>query len=227
MDLTDNKEQRTKRSYLICLVPLILASTYWLTRPFADTLASQTISLSGLSTPQKLNIALAAKKLDGVVIEPHEKFSFNRIVGPRTIRQGFLKAPAYVGSETASSIGGGICLVSSCLYQTALKSGLNIIERVAHTRTISSVPPGLDATVWYGKDDLRFENGLTDPVQVFARCTPNAVTIAIYGRNHDTGPLQIHRYESRRSTDQLLVEVTKENGAGNILISRDLYRLSH
>lgn len=218
--------KRSQASYLVCLLPLLLASFFWFTRPFADALASKTVSLRDLSIPQKLNIELAVKKLDGVVIKPKELFSFNGTVGPRTMRQGYLKAPAYLGPDTPSSPGGGICLVSSCLYQAALESGLTIIERVAHTRTIKSVPPGLDATVWYGKSDLRFENMLDNPVQIHTRYSPNEITVELYGTRNPASSLKIHRFESRRSINELLVEVVKGDGVQDVLVSRDLYHVS-
>lgn len=146
------------KSYCVAVaLPAILLATYWAMRPFPDIIASKSISLELLTEPQRMNIELASRYLDNVIIKPGEHFSFNQTIGPRTQRRGYTSAPSYIGSQTEPTTGGGICLLSSCLYQLALESGMTIDKRTAHLRTIKTVPPGLDATVWYGQSDLVFE----------------------------------------------------------------------
>ena len=145
---------------LLFSVPLVLVVSGWFTQPFSRTLVAQNQSIQMLSTAQQSNLRIAARRLDGLVLRPGGEFSFNRVVGPRTWARGYRPAPSYLGGDSPATLGGGICLLSSALYQAALKAGLKIEQRVPHLRTIHSVPPGLDATVWYGGADLRFVNNL-------------------------------------------------------------------
>src|SRR5205085_2176072 len=109
-----------------------------------------------------------AQRLDGLILQPGTQFSFNQAIGPRTTKRGYRPAPSYLGVDSPSTLGGGLCLLSSGIYQLALETGLPIQQRVPHLRTIHSVPPGLDATVWYGGADLRFTNTLSQPIQFSA-----------------------------------------------------------
>ena len=193
----------------------------WLTQPFNHTLVSQTLSTQTLSEAQKNNLQIAARRLDGMVLRPGELFSFNRTVGPRTFARGYRPAPSYLGGESPATLGGGICLLSSALYLAALKSGLKIEQRVPHLRTIRSVPPGLDATVWYGGADLRFVNTLPEPVRLNAQLQNRQLILSFTGMR--AVPTQsIQRVITRRNNRELLVTVFQQ---GHI-ISRDLYRLS-
>lgn len=218
------------RFYLLCLLPIVLLLFYWTNRPFADVLSSHTISMAGLSKSQRLNIRLAARQLNGVVLRPKEQFSFNRVVGPRTSERGYLAAPSYLGGETLSSAGGGICLLSSCLYQAALQAGLTITERHAHLRTIHSVPPGLDATVWYGTDDLKFANNLLQPIQIHAQPDLRQIRMEILGTKSANymkqPPLELIRQETMHSKEEVLVEVISKKGNNETIISRDLYQIT-
>ena len=171
----------SKSSLLVWLCPVILLCVYLCNQPFSNVLSTKTVSLSPLTPQQKNNIALAATSLNGKVIVPGQDFSFNKIVGPRLGNNGYLNAKSYLGKETPDTIGGGICLVSSLLYQAALESGLQIIERHPHTRTLKTIPAGLDATVWYGQADLRFRNQTKTPIRIETSSTPEELTIKIMG----------------------------------------------
>src|SRR4030095_5328454 len=153
-------------------------------------------------------------------------FSFNTIIGPRTVGRGYLPAPSYLGKESPSTIGGGICLVSSLVYQLALEAGLEISERVAHLRTIKTVPPGLDATVWYDRADLRFRNNFQHPVVILGEATPGNLTVELAGKGCNRKTASIRRLITHRSPDRFIVEVFRRQGESEKLVSRDLYRLA-
>jgi len=104
------------------------------------------------------NIQKAAKRLSGVIIEPGEEFSFNDCVGARTQEKGYRTAPIIIQGEKQKGVGGGICQVSSTLYNAALKAGLEISERHEHTGDVDYVEEGRDATVCYDSLDLKFVN---------------------------------------------------------------------
>ena len=213
-------------SYLICLLPCFLFVVYWCNRPFASTLAERHIDIHMLTPQQKVNIRKACQKLNGVVIRPFRKFSFNECVGPRTAGRGYLEAPSYIGGESPSTPGGGICVVSSALYQTALQSGLKILERVPHLRTMQTVAPGLDATVWYGGADLKFANDKKTPIEINCNSDDDSFSLRLDGDKSREPPIKISTREVARTKDQIAVEVFRQDLSGSSLVSRDLYRLS-
>ncbi len=127
-----------------------------------------TTTLDDTQVGRRANVALAARVIDGVVVEPGAEFSFNRVVGERTTEAGYVDARVIVDGRNQPGLAGGICQVSSTLYNAALLAGMEITERHAHSRPVPYLPPGRDATVAYGSLDLRFTNPLDFPVTVRA-----------------------------------------------------------
>lgn len=243
-DKHDKKNWPQKLATLaLFATPIFLLAYYFNDHPYKAEVARRTVSLSHYSREQRLNFITAARALDGAVIEPGQTFSFNARVGPRTGSRGFVPAGSYLGGSRVSSEGGGICLISSCLYQAALLSGLQVKERAAHTTCVRSVPPGLDATVWYGKADLKLVNTYKQPVQI--RCdieTPEELAISFFGTDAmktEAKSRQLRRRELAFDGRNLLVEVYLDGDRNKIsenktsenkntqasLISRDSYRL--
>lgn len=112
------------------------------------------------------NIEQATKFINGKLLMPGEVFSFNEIVGERTSARGFEQAPIIVGNKVESGFGGGICQVSSTLYNAVLRTDINDFARAHHTLPSSYVPLGFDATVDYGNIDFKFKNILSFPIFV-------------------------------------------------------------
>ena len=112
---------------------------------------------------------------------PGDVFSFNGTVGERTTARGYKSAGAYVAGETVDQVGGGICQVSSTLYNTVLLSNLEIVERRSHQMTVSYVPMGRDATVNWGTTDFRFKNNTEYPVRIDGIINGRNVTLTIVG----------------------------------------------
>lgn len=127
------------------------------------------------------NIRLASGRISGVMVRPGEEFSFNEVVGPRTREFGFLEAPEIVEDEFRPGIGGGVCQVSSTLYNAALLADMRITVRQSHSRLTGYVPPGRDATVYYGRQDLRFRNTGKTPVLILSQVVGNRITVSIFG----------------------------------------------
>lgn len=126
------------------------------------------------------NIWLAAKAINNSVIFPGETFSFNKMVGKRTAGRGYLRAPVIVRGEFSEDIGGGICQVSSTLFNAVDNAGLKIVQRFSHTRSVPYIPPGRDATVsWYGPD-FEFKNEYNQPVLIRARTLGHYLIIKLY-----------------------------------------------
>ncbi|GEN30606.1 vancomycin resistance protein YoaR [Cerasibacillus quisquiliarum] len=126
------------------------------------------------------NIELATNAINNYVLFPDEEFSFNEIVGERTKERGYKKAPVIVKGELSEGIGGGICQVSSTLFNAVNLKGIEIIERYSHSREVPYVPPGQDAMVsWWGPDFV-FKNKYRHPILIRAQATNGKLRIQIY-----------------------------------------------
>jgi len=137
-------------------------------------------SFNSENKKRSTNIELAAKAINNYVVFPGEIFSFNKVVGKRTAEKGYLRAKVIVRGEFSEDIGGGICQVSSTLFNAVDNAGLKIIQRFSHSRAVSYIPPGRDATVsWYGPDFI-FKNKYNQPILIQARTLGNLLIIKVY-----------------------------------------------
>lgn len=127
------------------------------------------------------NLCLAASTLNGTMLKPGEIVSFNKIIGPRTLETGFNEALVIVGGKFLPGVGGGICQVSTTLYNACLLAGLNIVERHQHNMAVAYVPLGRDATVSYGAQDFRFQNNTDAPLYIRSVTNGGIITVNIYG----------------------------------------------
>ncbi|MEJ8547267.1 VanW family protein [Brevibacillus borstelensis] len=126
------------------------------------------------------NIGLATKAINNYVVLPGEIFSFNKVVGKRTKEKGYLEAPIIVKGELSEGIGGGICQVSSTLFNAVDQAGLHIVKRYSHSRHVPYVPPGRDATVsWYGPDFV-FQNKYAYPILIRAYSANGSMAVTIH-----------------------------------------------
>jgi len=143
---------------------------------------SYTTSFSTGKVTRCSNIRLASSIIDGVVLMPGDRFSFNDTVGRRTQKNGFKIAGVYKNGKHDVDVGGGICQVSTTLYNAALLSNLKIVERSNHSMPVPYVPLGRDATVDYGSHDLVLENNLDMPIAISSQYAPGKLTFAILGK---------------------------------------------
>ena len=127
------------------------------------------------------NLKLAAEKIDGTIVLPGEEFSYNKIVGQRTIAAGYKEAAVYSGGKVVDGIGGGICQISSTLYNAVIYANLEVTERSNHRFLTSYVEAGRDATVSWGTIDFCFENTRNYPIKVVTNVKYGVVTAEIYG----------------------------------------------
>ena len=127
------------------------------------------------------NMTVAGEAIDGVIIKSGEEFSFNDIVGRRTVEKGYMPAPIIIktdeGSEYEVGIGGGICQLSSTIYCAALDSKMQITERHAHSKEVNYVPTGRDATIVFGMLDLKFINNREFPIMIKVQVTGDTVNV--------------------------------------------------
>ncbi|GLX67956.1 VanW family protein [Paenibacillus glycanilyticus] len=126
------------------------------------------------------NISLAAKAISNTVVFPGETFSFNKTVGQRTVEKGYLSAGVIVRGELSEGVGGGICQVSSTLYNAIDSAGLKIVQRYSHSRHVPYVMPGRDATVSWDGPDFMFQNQYNQPVLIRAYAGSGRVFVSVY-----------------------------------------------
>lgn len=135
-------------------------------KQFSKTLASYTTSFDASNTNRSTNVRLATKAINGKIVKPGKTFSFNGTVGERTAAKGYKPAIIFVGGKQETGLGGGVCQVSSTLFNAVLMSNLEIADRHCHSAPISYVPLGRDATVAYGSKDFKFTNNLKTPIKI-------------------------------------------------------------
>jgi len=158
-------------------------------------ISSYTTSVEDQDFNVKTNIALAAGKLNGRVIQPGEIFSFNSVVGDGSAANGFLTGRVLYQDTIAYESGGGICQVSSTLFNALLLAGCTITERHRHSRPVRYVPPGLDATIRYGKKDLRMKNTTPHPLYIFAVINDKSLTLMIKSESNLQNSYEIYTEE--------------------------------
>lgn len=131
---------------------------------------------------RKNNILIASKSLDNILIAPNEEFSFNKTVGERTEKRGYKNAKIIINGEFVDGIGGGVCQVSTTLYNAVLLAGLKIIEYHPHSLAVSYVAPSFDAMVNSGSADLRFINNTHNPVILSCVANGEFLSVKVYGQ---------------------------------------------
>ena len=131
------------------------------------------------------NIKLACSRIDNRIVLPGEEFSMNEALGPRTLDNGYKEAPIILKSELIPGTGGGVCQVSSTLYNSVLLAGLEITERVHHSIPLSYISPGRDATIAENLIDFRFINSSDYPICLQADVKGNKVSISILGKKKE------------------------------------------
>lgn len=144
--------------------------------------ASFSTSYSTSSHERKHNIALATKSLDNTFVDSFGEFSFNKCVGERTEKRGYKKAKIIAQGEFVDGIGGGVCQVSTTLYNAVILAGLNVIECHPHSLPVSYVEPSFDAMVNSGYADLKFINNTHNPIIIKAFANDERLIIEIWGQ---------------------------------------------
>ena len=172
---------------------------------------------------RKHNVALAVSKIDGTVLAPEEEFSFNDVVGPRREERGFKTAYIIQDGQFVEGVGGGVCQVSTTLYNAVLLADLTVTRVQAHSLPVGYVAPSFDAMVSSGSD-FRFVNTLSAPVTIKMSADGKYVKCDVYGvagrkisRRSET--IEILECETiYRDDDTLLFgqEVVEDSGANGL-----------
>ncbi len=144
------------------------------------------------------NIRLAAQFLNNTIVKPGEVFSFNKQVGPRMEKFGYKEAPVITNNKLQPGIGGGVCQVSTTLYQTVLYAGMSAKERTPHSIPPTYVPLGQDAAVADGQIDFTFQNTGRYPVLIVATVSGNKLTVRLFGKKEHNRLVQLSSENIRR-----------------------------
>ena len=200
------------------------------TEAFPDMLSTYSTRYSTSDRDRTTNLQLAASKINGTVIMPGETFSYNQVVGERTIAAGYKEAPIYVSGEVVDGLGGGICQITSTLYNAVLYANLEIVERSNHQFVPSYVKASRDATVVYGSIDFKFKNNRDYPIKLVCSVSGGIAKFDIYGlRTDNEYEVEISSYvtgSTANSTYSEAYRILKQNGqvVSTELLSKDVYK---
>lgn len=153
---------------------------------YPDLLSTFTTKYGTSDANRNTNIALAAKSINSVVLMPGETFSYNDLIGECSTKTGYKVATIYLNGELSTGIGGGICQVSTTLYNAVIRANLEIVERRNHSLGVTYVPSGQDAMVSIGTQDFKFKNNRDYPIKVVAYVGTGSITCQVYGLKQDT-----------------------------------------
>jgi len=144
-----------------------------------ESLSQFTTKFNKNSKARTHNMKLCSMAIDNYVLNPGEVFSFNEVVGYAGPQQGYQKAVIFVDGKEEKAYGGGICQVSSTLYNAAMEAKLEIVERHPHSKPVGYVPEGKDAATSYNGVDLKFKNTHSFPVTINSYISDNSYTVEI------------------------------------------------
>ncbi|CDM67353.1 VanW family protein [Clostridium bornimense] len=179
------------------------------------------------------NIKLATAAINGKVVMPGEEFSYNEVVGDTTADRGYQKAGTYVGNKVVEGYGGGICQVSSTLYNAIMGANIRSTERLNHNMPVSYVGIGCDATIAYGYIDYKFKNTLKHPIYISSYTSGSILTFDIYCNESDYDPSTTYKLRGeqtgQRNGDKYTVNSYLDTYKDGVLvdseyISTDTYR---
>jgi vancomycin resistance protein YoaR len=217
---------------------------------FDSVLGEYTTNFATWEVNRSSNLTAAAKALDRKAIQPGATLSFNETVGPREVGTGYKEAYVIINGEYVPGTGGGVCQVSSTLYNAVLLSNLGVVERMPHAVAVNYVPAGQDATVNYPNIDFKFKNSTPGIIYLRTEIKPGALTIRIYGKKNgqtirlerqvekeikykterrwDSGLPKGKVIQDQKGTNGIVVNVWKilQDGKGNVtrqFLGRDSY----
>jgi vancomycin resistance protein YoaR len=186
-------------------------------------LQSFSTSIEKQNEDVRKNISLAAEKLNGAVIEPNGIFSFNDIVGEASIQNGFVVGRVFYWNEAIYEPGGGLCQVSSTVFNLLLLSGFIIKERHKHSQPVSYVPLGLDATIFYGKKNLRMLNPYPQRLRLTVELTDTSLNFSLYGNSPIDDRFEVEIEEEEHELPIIKKEKSYRN-AVSVFVYRKKYR---
>ena len=197
---------------------------------FPDLLGSFSTNYATSNTDRTTNLRLASNKIDGKVIMPGDEFSYNRVVGKRTIAAGYKEAAIYQDGQVTNGLGGGICQISTTLYNAAIEANMEITSRRNHMFVPSYSDAGKDATVVWGSTDFKFKNTREYPIKIESSVSGGVAKINIYGlKTDDEYDISIETQTIKNTSSSLVVDSYKVYRKDGIIVQsekldRDKYK---
>lgn len=231
----DEAKAKLAESEKECVIPLKVVypsvTTNMIgTEAFPDRLSTFSTNYAASNVNRTTNLRLAANKINGTVLMPGETFSYNQVVGERTIAAGYKEAPIYVSGRVEDGLGGGICQITTTLYNAAVFANLEIVERTNHQFVPSYVGAGRDATVVYGAIDFKFKNNRNYPIKIICSVSGGVANFQILGlktsEDYDVEVYSRITSQSAGYTNSETYKVLKQNGSvvRQELLSKDTYK---
>lgn len=202
---------------------------------FEDVLATYTTKYNSAEVDRTHNMRLAGNKVNGTVLAPGQVFSYNEVVGQRTVAKGYRNAKIFENGRVVDGLAGGICQVSTTIYNAALYSNMGIVERKNHSFPVSYAPKGQDATVVMGAIDFKFKNSTSNPIKITCSISGGNCTVSIMGIKEKNYKVEINNvitgstpFKTEYENDSTLEpgkEVVKQTGSNGYTIksSRTVY----
>lgn len=192
-------------------------------------LASYTTSYNPSKTSRTYNISVAARAFNELLVLPGHVVSFNKVVGPRSSEAGYKNAPVIINNELVDGLGGGVCQVSTTLYNCILLANLEVIERTNHSLPVSYVPIGRDATVVYDAIDLKFRNNTDSYLYIRSFINNGRLTFKIYGNTAYKRDVSVYSWVTQEIEPKVIYEedpnlpkgeqVVKQEGVKGLKVS--------
>ena len=190
---------------------------------FPVVLGTYSTTLIGSLPARTDNIRLAARALDGTVLEPAQVLSFNRRVGQRSVERGYQPAPVILHEARDVQVGGGVCQVASTLFDAALIAGLRTTERHRHSYPVDYIPLAQDATIVWGAKDLKILNCLDQRVRFRVDVLGTTLTVRVEGENPTGKEFELEGVERGRETELFRVRLEDGEEVARELLVSDVY----
>ncbi|MDK2823161.1 MAG: hypothetical protein PWQ67_1623 [Clostridia bacterium] len=166
------------------------------------------------------NIRKAAQALDNFMLPPQKEFSFNAIVGPRTKEAGYNEAPIILNNRFTQGLGGGVCQVSSTLYNVLLRGNITVTERHPHSLPVHYVPKGMDAAVVYGFKDLKFINNTKGYILIKTYVGQGSLTIKLFGPKKDDNEVELLSIVEKTILPKTIVKSRPDLLTGQVIVKQ-------
>ena len=222
--IKEDKEEYTIK--LIITKPKVTVEEFG-EEAFPDRLATFTTKYNAGDVSRTTNLRIACQKINGKVLLAGDTFSYNSTLGERTVAAGYKEAKIFSAGEVVDGLGGGICQISSTLYNAVVMANLEIVERRNHQFVTSYLPAGRDATVVYGLTDFKFKNTRKYPIKIKASIEGGIATVSIYGMKEEeeyditfeTRTVGTIAFSTKYVEDENVEEgkeIVKQNGANGL-----------
>lgn len=219
-----NEEKYIFNLPVITVDPKITTQNILKDLAISGELGTYSTSLENKEENTIYNIKLSSEVINGILVKPQEIFSFNKHVGPAEKADGYKESTIIVNGIFVNGYGGGICQVSSTLYNAILLANLPIVERYNHSvygDATRYVPLGRDAAVFYGLKNLRFKNNSDNVIVIFSKVFRDTLQVSIFGGNEDKAEVEIISKDKKVIDYQIIREKDSKLEAGQEIIVQE------